>query len=1275
MTTDLGVLLPVRIETRFKNGDLWVRVIPDDPWFIRSDERITPAELAALRRYAEARTVAGVDPATPPAPWRDLAAAVGAPRAVFLVRVFVSVSADGSTLTVPDPDPEQLRDGPVLPRIQGFPATLQIWVDDDAGLHSVHELNVKSERLLADFADPADPGDRRWWEDWDEAVNAGVACVIPAAQLTGGVSALYVIGLGDGDPADLFADLAAEGRMGLLAPGQPTNSVDGAAAASLATDAASWWAVLTGARGPGDTDVSAALTGDPGRLANLPGGERAHRGPASALTTALWPALWGFAAGQVFDIARGPDPAAWAASAMFPEGPFPSVRIGPQPYGLMPVTAWSAWQPADGDSALEPPLAKALVPLRARLARQARARGTAIGTSTDDLLDLIADTPSSGHFRYRQAWPLELWWMSSVGSALPATWRDFDQGWRHRHPLVQDLAVTPLRRYGTRGPSRRTELPLVVPSGATAADLPGMLSALADAARTTPARFANTSVVEKVVLGGRGDSLLLRLVIRSLQLLIGDLVRERDGRLAFDPEPLIRSATAAGRLEQLITAAQPDAPAGPGSTTTPGTAAQLKTVRDALHALADIPVPELERMLRSAIDSSSHRVDPWLLAIPQRRLDAQMAAGAATRRLGAYGWVDRPAPGTPGPTPAGVVHAPTVPAAMTAAILRDRAISDASPRWHLTIDSRTARAAEHLASQVRAGAHLHEVMGREVERIVGRPELIAALRRSFPIRSEHAGRRTCDGVKVLAEQPFPVDVGADQAVALAVLRDSLDCYADLLVADAVHHLVEGRAETAGQVMDAAAGLSRPPELALLSTARSGRTVSSTVVLALPHVAGPALPAAQAQRALLSPATVLDPSMVAAISASTGNTATWDFVVGPGTTGPGTIGPDQPVTVTLGDLGLTPADALSLTLSTLQRLAADHAGRPGADVVGGTGPARYEQVAAFVGLVGRDPAQARSLSENRSAIAPGEAADPEIVTRYLSARSVGQALSAELTQQVEQFGSGDPDGLGGADATRIQVLLRAATAWGIAPDAGQGLPFAARTALQLLQARLASAPDEATAAQLSRERLSSAAAALISPTGQAGLSATVPASMIPRLTTAPALDDDWLTVVAAVRPALAQLESHQLGSGHPLTSWANRATDPWQTDATDDRPLVAVYAPSGLDLGASPPGSLVAATVLDHVDEVIPAADQTSGAAFGFRAPRARAQQAILLAVPPVPNQPLDPATLAQILRETRELAHARMARPADLDPELLGLFPTGLMPAAGSLQIPLEVHP
>ena len=542
------------------------------------------------------------------------------------------------------------------------------------------------------------------------------------------------------------------------------------------------------------------------------------------------------------------------------------------------------------------------------------------------------------------------------------------------------------------------------------------------------------------MLGGHGGSLLLRLAARSLQVLIADLARERARALSFDPEPLARPSHQPGRLEQLITGATPPDPAAPTELS-----AQLQDVAAALRALAKVPVPDLERMLRATVDASSHRIDPWLVAVPQRRLDALQAAGTLRRRLGAYGWVDAPAPGQPGPTPAGLLHTPSASSALAAAVLRDRAVSDPSPRWHLDITSRSARAASRIAAEVRNGAHLSEAMGREVERIVGHTQDIEALRQRFPVRTEHAGRRVCDGMKVLAAQSLPVTLDATQTAAIAELRAALDTYGDLLVADAVHHLVEGRADIAGQVMDAAAGLSRPPELSLLRTARDGRGISSSVVLALPHVPAAALPAAASERAFVSPAATLDPSAAAALTAQAGAAADWDFAIGPA---------DHPVTVTLADLGLTPADALSLTRTSLQRLAAEFTGSAEGEVTGGSGGDRYERAAELAGLIGRNPATRRALSEARAADPPGDPVDPELIARYTAARDIGVALAGLLRAQVALLGG---DGLGTADEPALRRLLAACAAWGIAPDApgpaGPGrLAATARLALPQLDNR-------------------------------------------------------------------------------------------------------------------------------------------------------------------------------------------------------------------------------
>lgn len=1283
--TEVGVLLPLRIETRYKDDGLWLRVVPDEPWFLRDDQRISEDELLALRRYADADQTAGPD-GVPPA-WRDLAAQLGAPRAADLHRRFVTVAPDG-TPKVRTPAAEEMRTEPALPRIGHFPSELQVWLADaTSGPRQVLRLSVDRDRLLADFADPEQPGDRRWWEDWDEAVAVGVAGIVPAKELPGSIDALYVTGLGEEDPSVHFGALAAEGRLGLLPPGTPTNTVSGAPAGALANDADTWWRLLTASE-TGDTtdaDVSRALTGDARALGNLPGGDRVHRAPASALVTAVWPALWGFAAGQVFDVARGAALPRWAAGALFPEGAYPTLRVGPQPYGLLPATTWRSWEPAAGDPSFEASLVRALAQLGDRQAQSARARGTVADKDTDGLLELIADTPTSSHFRYRHTWPLELWWLATVAAGVPRPWPELHRAVSDRYPLAADLQLTTLRRYATRGNTRRVDLALVVPAGRSPEELPALLRTLGEEARNRPASFADTARVETDVLKlDKGSSLLLGLVIRSLQLLIADTRRDKERAGAFDPEPYARPRKQPGRLETLIAAAVPVEKSDPGE------AAQLllETI-DALTRLGQVPAAELERMLAATVDCASHRVDPWFVALPQRRLDALTADGVARRRLGAYGWVDGVRRGTPGPTDAGLLHAPSPSSALAAAVLRDRAGSDDSGRWDLDITSRTARVADRLGEHVRAGAHLAEALGREVERIVGRPGDVEQLRRDFPVRTEHAGRRVCDGLQVLAATPFPVPVSADQQAALADLRDGLDSYGDLLVADAVHHLVEGRAEVAGAVMDAAAGLARPPELSLLRTPREGRAVTTSAVIALPHVPSVLLPAGDDARAVLSPAGTLDPSTAGYLSAVVGAPADWTFEV---ELTDDSAAPARQVTVSLGDLLLAPADALALTRTRLEALAVERAAdltafdlaAPTATggVVGGDGGERYERAAGLVGLVGRATTGPRALTENpESSDEVAAGVEPALLARYLDARAAGEALARRLDAQVSRFTT--DGGLGAADPVVVRRLVAACSAWGVAPDPARQadqpaevrLAATAALALRQLTERLTAAPDATGAAALDRADFLTAAVALVSPTGQVALTASVPAGQLPVLSRADGeggLDDAWLPVVAAVRPPLARLEAHQLTAAAPLRPWTNRPGDPWQADATDARRLVAVYADPSLDLGGMSSTALVAVSGVDRFSEVIPAAEQYTGAAFGFDAPAARAQQAILLAVPPAEGKGLDPDTMVRILAETRTLAHARMARPVDTDDQFRALVPSGLLPAAGAVAIPLE---
>ena len=291
----------------------------------------------------------------------------------------------------------------------------------------------------------------------------------------------------------------------------------------------------------------------------------------------------------------------------------------------------------------------------------------------------------------------------------------------------------------------------------------------------------------------------------------------------------------------------------------PGHRADLRRVTEALRTLSGVPAADLERLLPAAVDCATHRIDPWVTAARPRAGCGAWPTAAPV--LGAYGWVDRPRAGQPGPTAGGLLHAPSPPQALTAALIRDRAVNDPQPAagtW--TSPPRGRGAPRGSPTRSGAGAHPAEALGREVERVVADPLRIRALRRAFPLRAEHAGRRACDGLRVLAADPATLGLPGDVLAELARLREGVDVYGDLLVAEAVHHVVEGRAGSAGAALDAAAGLARPPVLDVLRTRREGRPVETSCLVVIPDAAPDRCPPTRRRWPRSRPARLADPAV-------------------------------------------------------------------------------------------------------------------------------------------------------------------------------------------------------------------------------------------------------------------------------------------------------------------------------------------------------------------------------------------------------------------------------
>jgi hypothetical protein len=1004
-------------------------------------------------------------------------------------------------------------------------------------------------------------GEEQWWHSYAKAEAVGLATELDlGSEAPGDIDALYVVGIGDTPPDALFEARRDAGTLGLIAPASPTNTVDGAPAADLGADAELWRQIAAGEAGPqaGAQQVSRMLTGKATTLDTLPGGDANPGSINQALVRALWPALWGHMSKDILGL--GADVHAvglWAGENLHPEGPLPALRIDDQPYGLLPAASLNDWLTGGGDPEVEKTVRPSLIRLRDRWAGAAEAVGNVKDADTARLLELVGHTASSNGYAYRAFAPLEaLYFDYGIYSNVPFGLELLRAWWQALVAEVKFYPVDIQRAYLTYGQPQDLQIPLVepdnLPEGIT---FVGLLNEMA----TAPPAFLLSENFRLEFLGGENpNSLLVRLILHALIVAGAELGREQAGVTGPVLEPMSAAGPETRLGQDVLSAVFP-----PPDPSTP--AAQLLTrAQAAVAALAEQPVAALERAFKAVLDTAIYRVDPWITAYAWRRLNS-LADKGFPHRLGVYGWVDAPAPGTPGPTGGGLLLAPSANQAHTAIILRDKAIHDPeADRWRMNLESRTIRIADRLAAEVRLGFHLYEVLGREVERIVGSVDQIDALRAHYPMRAGHAGRRVCNGQTVLEEDPAvladpPFQLGTGTLDALVPLRDALDVYGDLLVAQAVHHVVAGRADAAGAAMDAAAGLTAPPDLEVVRTPRGGRAVGTSVLFCLPPAADEPLAGLEPTT---SPTRVADPAVAAWIGAEAG------FASEPGAfdwqvrTGDGSL-----VDRTLGQLGLVPSDTCTLSAGALRELVLASVADGVEVLADAPGDRAHAKARAIVRLLGNRPAVPEDLVAAADDTTPGEDdVANELRQRLADLRAVGEALVGELQAAVNSVD----------EAVKSEALVHA-TRWGIVPlrDARRSLQQRTADARDALQARLDAAPDGTAAESLQAADLATAIAKLAAPDGHYGVLARINFDDLSTTFGAAALDEEWLSLNATVRPILANLETYQLatvleGAPAPLRAWSNRPGDPWQaSEPADDNGrvpdthLVAAYGPAGV----------------------------------------------------------------------------------------------------------------
>ncbi|MBP0455116.1 hypothetical protein J5Y04_37210 [Kitasatospora sp. RG8] len=792
-------LLPVRIETKWSTDrrSIKARVYPDDIHVDSFEPRLTSAELDAARKYWAA-------PGEPA--WQDLLRVVSAPRAAWATR-----AARPGAATAP-----QLRD----PRIRRAPQVTTLphhWrflglvdgrvVVDQPGVAIPDPLPLGL--LAADEAAP-DHQHAEWAVEFDVAVGAGMAAELVLPVGFDHLDQLFVIGVSDLEPEAgaqrlgqcLQGHVFSDG-FGFLPVGTPTNNTP---------DSRSAWSSRPTPMPPGPsptllkgTDAArladALGLGDAGFLGECTGAAQDGDGAIAALSLLSWWSLvYEF---QSEAVLADDDPtgaglrdrhARWLkirnhlADHVRSRGPLPTVRVGRQPYGVLPVTALDEWVPADPDGA------DALIaPWLQRLRHHWRA----------------ALTPG---------------WVPRVTDGTPADWIAADI--LARLPVSNDIVI---RRELTSkgghekfdGISLRAPGPTValggIRSGLRWAIPSELISNLAWTSDTTPPDY--TLVPQRLAPNADKYAALFadsrRRLADAVGLLRGELTQEQFlarwpmtadgdparpptifGQFTFGnpqgPTDLVPLMVNADSRDVFVTTH--DGPTGDvsdlaynipfavdllisrrlsGTASEQELADQLVAARSGLpaadtllaglKALADVPADGYLPLAFELLDVCSHRWDAWATSLASRRLSETRAAGVRGVRLGGYGWVENLYPGTERPSD-GFIHAPSLHHAATAAVLRSGFLAhrgepatagdgatphnndtlptngtppadgSASP-FAVDLTSRRARTARWLLGGVRRGQNLGALLGYRFERALHEAGLDPqkdAFRRAFP---------------------------------------------------------------------------------------------------------------------------------------------------------------------------------------------------------------------------------------------------------------------------------------------------------------------------------------------------------------------------------------------------------------------------------------------------------------------------------------------------------------------------------------------------------------
>ncbi|HKV34593.1 MAG TPA: hypothetical protein VJP89_09735, partial [Pyrinomonadaceae bacterium] len=408
------VLFPVRLETRFfaqpdGSSELRVRVYPDKVHVDTHEPALTDEEVTWGKHFWEQTWRAASDEERAKAAWRQLADRFDPPRAAWIAFALKPGNPDARPKDPLAPDA-------VLEKEIRFPTPAtqsEPWLRAPIArvLPSFWTLlgykngqlvvNVKGRAIRESLAAGPDPSPTavvdqfgidagmKWMVDFQaaEEVGMGIRARLTKEAAAAGLDFVLVMGVKDTEGAateltQIFNAHHYTDGTSFVPPGTPSNNTAGAPSGFSSEDPgheASYRAervgsaVRTGDRSNADV-LTTALGLTPDILASLSHAAETDQPNAQNMNTALWQATWGYfllqmlGVGQPGESPLTDDDIAWARSHFIQyvraTGPLPSIRVGKQPYGFLPVTSLDAWKPPSGQESRDAALRDFLIRLR-----------------------------------------------------------------------------------------------------------------------------------------------------------------------------------------------------------------------------------------------------------------------------------------------------------------------------------------------------------------------------------------------------------------------------------------------------------------------------------------------------------------------------------------------------------------------------------------------------------------------------------------------------------------------------------------------------------------------------------------------------------------------------------------------------------------------------------------------------------------------------------------------------------------------------------------------